>query len=56
MKDSMLLGIAFGMIAGALVYRYSMDVQRLADKGEKMVKQEVQKIKKAETNSAQKDN
>ena len=56
MKDCMLLGIAVGMIAGAMVYRYSLDVQKLADKGENMVKQEVQKIKKAGSSSVQKDN
>ncbi len=51
MKDCLLVGVILGMVAGALVYRYSNDVQKLADKGEQMVKQEVSKIQKAETNS-----
>ena len=51
-----LFGMMVGMVAGALIYRYSIDVQNLADKGEKMVKQEVQKIKKAGSASAKKAN
>ena len=51
MKDCLLVGVILGMVAGALVYRYSNDVQKLADKGEKIVKDEVSKIQKAETNS-----
>lgn len=47
MKDCLLLGMVVGLVAGAMIYRYSNDVQSLADKGEQMVKQEVQKIKKA---------
>lgn len=49
MKDCLIFGMLVGMVAGALVYRYSIDVQNIADKGEKMIKQEVQKIKKAGT-------
>ncbi len=56
MKDCLLFGMMVGMVAGALIYRYSIDVQNLADKGEKMVKQEVQKIKKAGSASAKKAN
>ena len=52
MKECLLFGMVVGMVAGALIYRYSIDVQNFADEGEKMVKQEVQKIKKA--GSAQK--
>ena len=56
MKDCLLFGMMVGMVAGALIYRYSIDVQNLADKGEKMVKQEVQKIKKAGSASTKKAN
>ena len=56
MKDCLLFGMMVGMVAGALIYRYSIDVQNLADKGEKMVKQEVQKIKKSGSASAKKAN
>lgn len=51
MKDCLLFGMIVGMVAGALIYRYSIDVQNIADKGEKIVKQEVQKIKKANSSS-----
>ena len=54
MKDCLLFGMVVGMVAGALIYRYSTDVQNLADKGEQMVKQEVQKIKKAGSKTASK--
>ena len=52
MKDCLLVGVILGMVAGALVYRYSNDVQKLADKGEKMVKEEVSKIEKANSESS----
>lgn len=52
MKEGMFLGLLAGMLAGAIIYRYSSDVQKLADKGETMVKEEVSKLKKA--NVAQK--
>ena len=54
MKEGILFGIVLGMFAGAMVYRYSQDVQKIADKGEKIMKQEVQKIKKANTPSINK--
>ena len=51
MKDCLIFGMMVGMVAGALIYRYSTNVQNVADKGEKMIKEEVQKIKKAGTAS-----
>ena len=54
MKEGILFGVMIGMLAGAMVYRYSQDVQKLADKGENLMKQEVQKIKKASSTSASK--
>lgn len=56
MKEGILFGVVVGMLAGAMIYRYSQDVQKLADKGEKIMKQEVQKIKKAGSNSVNKEN
>lgn len=53
MKEfTMLLGFGMGLVAGALLYKYSKDAKTLVDKGEKAVMQEVEKIeeKSKETN------
>ena len=51
MKEGFICGVLFGALAGMIIYRYSTDVQKLADKGEKMVKSEIkmmeQEAKKA---------
>lgn len=41
MKEGFVVGVLFGALAGMIIYRYSTDVQKLADKGEKMVKSEI---------------
>ena len=45
MKEThMLLGLGVGMIAGALLYKYSTCAKKLVDNGEKKVIQEVDNI------------
>ena len=55
MKEGFVVGVLFGALAGMIIYRYSTDVQKLADKGEKMVKKEIkmmeQEAKKAAESS-----
>ena len=46
MKEGFIVGAMFGALAGMIIYRYSADVQKLADKGEKMVKNEIKMIEK----------
>ena len=45
MKECMmLLGFGMGLVAGALLYKYSKDAKTLVDKGEKAVMKEVDKL------------
>ena len=41
MKDGLICGIALGMIAGALLYKYNPQAQDVVDKTESVVKKEV---------------
>lgn len=44
MKDSLLLGMALGFIAGAIVVSQNSKVQNVVEKGKKAVKDQVKKI------------
>ena len=44
MKDSLLLGMALGFIAGALLVTHNNKVQNVVEKGKKAVKEQVKKI------------
>lgn len=45
MKECMMLfGFGMGLVAGALLYKYSKDAKTLVDKGEKAVMKEVDKL------------
>lgn len=44
MKDFMLLGLALGFIAGALVVSNNSEAQRVVEKGKKAVKDKVKQI------------
>jgi len=45
MKDvMMLLGFSMGLVTGALLYKYSPCTKQAVDKGEKMVKKEINKL------------
>ena len=44
MKDCVLIGIALGFIAGALVVSNNADAQKMLEKGKKAVKEQVKKI------------
>ena len=46
MKEGFVLGLMVGAFAGMMVYRYNKDVQKIADKGEKIVKNEIEMAKK----------
>lgn len=46
MKDGIVVGMALGLIAGALLFKHSETARDLFNKGEKVVKQEVKEIKK----------
>lgn len=44
MKDCVLIGMALGFIAGALVVSNNADAQKMVEKGKKAVKEQVKKI------------
>ena len=44
MKDCVLIGMALGFIAGALVVSNNSDAQKMVEKGKKAVKEQVKKI------------
>jgi len=46
MKESFIFGIMAGAVVGMLVYKYSKDAQNLVDKGEMMIKEEMENCKK----------
>lgn len=46
MKEGFIIGAMFGAFAGMVLYRYSKDVQKLADKGEQIVKEEIKMLEK----------
>ncbi len=58
MKEGFIVGVMLGAIGGMLLYRYSKDVQKAADKGEKIVMEELkncqQKTEKAVKKATQK--
>jgi len=45
MSDCTLLGFAVGMVAGALIVANSSKAKELVDKGQKAVKEKVEKLK-----------
>lgn len=44
MKDSVILGIVLGFIAGALVVTHNNKAQEIVEKGKKAIKQQVKKM------------
>lgn len=40
----MLLGFSMGLVTGALLYKYSKEAKTIVDKGETMIKKEVNKL------------
>jgi len=44
MKDSMLLGLALGFIAGALIVTHNKKVEEIVDKSKKSIKEQVKKM------------
>ncbi len=47
MKDVMLmLGFGFGLVTGALLYKYSQGTQDLVNQGEKKIMKEAKKLEK----------
>lgn len=44
MKDSLLLGMALGFIAGALVVSNNAKAQEMLEKGKKTVKEQIKKV------------
>ncbi len=45
MKEGFIFGLMVGAFAGMIAYRYNKDVQKIADKGEKIVKEEIEMMK-----------
>ncbi|MEG1500108.1 MAG: hypothetical protein RR400_03480 [Clostridia bacterium] len=45
MKEGLIVGMALGLIAGAVLVKNSPEVKKLVDKGEKSVKDSIKKIK-----------
>lgn len=54
MKEGFIVGAMIGGIVGIALHKYCKDVQKLADKGEKMVMDEMEMIKQ-EAKKAQKN-
>lgn len=52
MKDGLICGIALGMIAGALLYKYNPQAQDVIDKTERAVKKEVDNMTKQSSKKA----
>ncbi|MGN0748842.1 MAG: hypothetical protein ACI4L1_04150 [Christensenellales bacterium] len=46
MKEGFIFGVMIGGLAGIALHKYCKSVQRIADKGEKMMIEEVEMIKK----------
>lgn len=44
MKESMLFGLAVGMVAGALLFKHCESCKDVVNKGEKALKQEIESI------------
>lgn len=44
MKDCLLVGMALGLIAGALIVTHNPKVEQLVEKGKKAVKKQIEKI------------
>ena len=56
MKDvMMLLGCSMGLVTGALLYKYSPCTKQAVDKGEKMVKKELDKLEEKAKTQNKKD-
>jgi len=45
MKDCVIIGMALGLIAGALIVSNNQKAQQLVEKGKKVVKEQVEKMK-----------
>lgn len=52
MKDGLIIGAALGMIAGAYLAKNNQEVSKLLDKGEKKIKQEMNKLKSGCTSNS----
>lgn len=46
MKESFMFGVMIGALAGIAVYKYSKEAKQVVDKGEKIIKSEIQNCKK----------
>lgn len=46
MKDSLICGLALGLVAGALLYKYNPEAKEIINKTEKAVKKEINSMKK----------
>ncbi|MCI6542233.1 MAG: hypothetical protein MR423_00230 [Firmicutes bacterium] len=46
MKEGFIFGLMLGGLAGIALHKYCKNVQRMADKGEKMIIEEVEMIQK----------
>ncbi len=44
MKDSLLIGMALGLIVGAVLVKNNKEIEQLVDKGEKAVKETMNKM------------
>lgn len=44
MKESLIMGIALGLIAGALIVTNNSKAQEMVEKGKKAIKKQVEKI------------
>lgn len=53
MKEGLIVGIAVGIVAGAILVKNCPQAKKLLDDGEKQIKKEINKIKK---NVSQKQN
>lgn len=45
MKDCILIGMALGFIAGALVVSNNSNAQKMVEKGKKVINEQVKKLK-----------
>jgi hypothetical protein len=46
MKESFIMGALIGAAVGVMIYKNSNEAKKLVDKGEQMIKQEIDKCKK----------
>lgn len=46
MKEGLLCGVALGMVAGIMLYKYNDKAKEIVNKGEKAIKNELKKVAK----------